>query len=234
MNWFARPEGSNYFKREWCKNKKPPHDATFCRAYDKAGTEPSEVNPYPDFTASIKMARDRDGYYYIQGSFHPDFKDDESEILGKFRKRAGARDKLILKQAVQDGTDCTIVVAKDPGSAGLTEYEDFAKRFVAEGFVVKADPMPNTKSKLTRFSPFASACENGLVFIDEESFGSKANLEDFYKEMEAFNGERSTSTRKDERPDICASAFNFISKKKPFLPLKPRQALPSKKKEHLG
>jgi len=34
-----------------------------------------------------------------------------------------------------------------------------------------------------------------------------------------FNGERSTSTRKDEFPDLCGSGFNYLQKariSKPF------------------
>lgn len=218
-NWYVREEASGYFKREWLKKGKPPLNSVSCRAYDKAGTEPSEVYRYPDYTASVKISRSKDGFYYIQGMYHPDFRDNESSILGKFRKRVGERDRLILSQANLDGTDCTIVVARDPGQAGITEFSDFARRFISEGFQVKADPMPYNQGKLTRFSPFASACENGLVYIDEDSFGNKETLEDFYKELEAFNGERSSANYKDDRTDCVASGFNYISKKKPLQPL---------------
>jgi len=210
-NWYAREEASGYWKREWCKNKKPPLSAKTCRAYDKAGTEPSEVNKYPDYTASIKMAKDKDGFFYIQGSFHPDFKDEGSSISGRFRKRAGERDSLIESQSKQDGTDCTVVFAKDPGQAGQTEYLESSKKLISEGFKVKPDPMPNNKSKLIRFSPFASACENGLVYIDEDSFPNQETLNAFLAELEAFDGERSTGSKKDDWCDSAASAFNFIS-----------------------
>lgn len=217
-NWYAREEASGYWKREWCKDKKPPLNCKVARAYDKAGSEPSEVYQYPDYTASIKLCKDNDGFYYIQASFHPDFKDEGSSILGKFRKRAGERDNLIIKQATQDGTDVTVVLAVDPGSAGKTEYTASAKSLVEHGFVVRPDPMPNNKSKLTRFSPFASACENGLVYIDESSFPNKETLEAFKKELEAFDGERSTSARKDDWGDAVASAFNYLSAKRVIKP----------------
>lgn len=233
-NWYAREEGSNYWKRDWCKNKKAPINAVSVRAYDKAGSEPSEVYKYPDFTASIKLSKNREGFYYIQGSFHPDFKDDGSDILGRFRKRAGARDALILAQAQDDGTDIKIVLPQDPGSAGKTEYQEAAKRLVTEGFVVKQDPMPTQKSKLKKFEPFASACENGLVFIDESTFPNKKTLEAFYKELEAFDGERSTGIRKDDWCDTIATAFNFLSKQIIILPLTLTASSNSKKHELLN
>ena len=212
-NWFARPKGSNYFERGWLENvDAPPMKSVCCRAWDKAGTEPSDTYRFPDYTASIKMHKGKDGFYYLEADFARSNKDHDSDVWGRFRRRAGTRDKLIEDQASVDGVDCTVVLPKDPSASGLTEFQESAKKLVELGYTVKADPMPNNKSKLTKFSPFASACENGLVKIIESSFPNKETLEHFYKELEAFNGERSTSYRKDDWPDACASAFNFICK----------------------
>ena len=211
-NWYAREEASGYWKREWVQEKRTPLGCTTVRAVDKAATEVSEVNRSPDYTASIQMSKDRDGYFYISANFHKDFRDDNSDIFGRFRKRAGARDNLILKQAQKDGDDCKIIFAIDPGAAGKVEFHQSAKTLASEGFVVKPDPMPIQKSKLKRFEPFASACENGLVFIDTESFPNKQTLEAFYAELEGFDGSRSTASRKDDWADVCASAFNYLSK----------------------
>lgn len=211
-NWYAREEASGYWKREWVQNKKTPLGCVEVRATDKAATEVSEVNRNPDYTASIKISKDRAGYFYISANFHPDFKDDNQDIHGRFRKRAGARDALILKQAIHDGTDCKVVFAIDPAAAGKVEFFESSKKLIKEGFIVKPDPMPTQKSKLKRFEPFASACENGLVFIDEESFPNKQTLEAYYKELEAFDGERSSASRKDDWPDCSASAFNYLSR----------------------
>lgn len=214
-NWKMRPEGSSYFDRAWLKKiDSAPLHCTEVRAWDKASTEPSDVNRYPDYTASIKMLKDKDGYYYIKADYIADAKDEKSDIIGRFRKKPGERDILIEKQARADGTDCTVVMAKDPGSAGQVEYEESAKKLIEAGFKVSPDPMPPTKSKLKRFEPFSSAAQNGLVYIIEDSFPNKATLEAFYAEMEAFDGERSGKTRKDDWPDACASAFNALAKEK--------------------
>lgn len=212
-NWYYRPKGANYFQRDWLhKADKVPAKAMCCRAWDKAATEPSEVYRQPDYTASVRVWKDTSGYFYITGDYIKDaFDDKDHQVLGKFRKRAGDRDNMILKQAQLDGTDCKVVFPVDPASAGKTEFENSAKALTCKGFIVKKDPMPAQKSKLMRFLPFASACENGLVSIVESSFNPKT-LEAFLGELEKFTGEPSTELRKDDWPDATASGFNYMAK----------------------
>lgn len=218
-NWYVRPQGSNYFERGWLtKVDNIPINSARCRAWDKASSEPSEVERKPDFTASVGMAKDKDGFYYIYGGYSQDQKDPESEVFGKFRKRPGERDILIKNQALFDGSDIHQVLPVDPGAAGKVEYQESSKKLISEGVVVKSDPMPGNKSKLKRFEPFSSAAQNGLVRIVESSFINKKTLEAFYKELESFNGERSTRERKDDWADACASAFNYINEAKVIPP----------------
>lgn len=210
-NWKVKPLGSLYWQRDWCAHAACiPMGSKMVRAYDKAGTFPSDINPAPDYTASIGMAKDKNGYYYIFGNYHQKFKDEDSNVLGLIRKTVGERDNLIELQALQDGTDITIVFPKDPSSAGKFEFIESSKKLINIGFTVKADPMPSNKSKMTRFAPFAAASENGLVKIVTSSF-DKATLEMLYKSLEAFTGERSTKTYKDDWPDSVASAFNMLN-----------------------
>ncbi|QDP59442.1 MAG: putative terminase large subunit [Prokaryotic dsDNA virus sp.] len=214
--WYAIPEASGYFKRDWLRKAScPPLGCREVRAWDKASTEPSEVNRYPDFTASIKMLKDKNDEYYILGDYCPtNFDKKEPDIKGRFRRRSGDRDNIILAQAKHDGEDCIIVMPQDAGQAGATEFQESSKKLINEGFVVKKDPTPTQRSKLNRFTPFASACENGLVHIIESSFPDKRTLEYFYKELEMFDGERSSSSRKDDVVDCTASAFNYLARQK--------------------
>ena len=214
-NWYARPEGSNYVTRGMLKKvDKVPHTAKRVRAWDKAAVEPSDINRYPDFTSSIGVAKDTDGMFYLFGGWQEDQHDDKSEVYGKFRKRIGVRDQLIRDQALCDGTDIEVILPQDPGAAGVSEYLESAKGLSAIGVVCKSDPMPSNKSKVTKFSPFASACENGLVCIVESTFENKATLDAYLKELESFDGERSTGTKKDDWPDCTATGFNYLAKKK--------------------
>lgn len=226
--WYAIPESAGYFKREWLHQADTvPLNSKCVRAWDKAATEPSEVNRHPDFSACIKMYKDRNGEYYIVGDFCPENHDKKDpSIKGKFRLRSGSRDNVVLSQAQYDGEDCIIVMPQDAGAAGATEFQESVKKLIEEGFVVKKDPTPTQRSKLNRFTPFAAACENKLVHIVESSFPDKRTLELFYKELEAFNGERSTSARHDDWADATASAFNYLAKEKVLPPFR-LQAAPS-------
>ncbi len=214
-NWYARPEGSSHFQRKWLQiTDRVPDGVIYCRAWDKAATEPSEVNTHPDYTASIKMAKDKHGFFYLIGDFQEDNYDKkdckQNKVLGRFRERSGSRDVLVQKQAEHDGTSCTVVFSQDPGAAGVTEFTESAKKLVSEGYVVKKDPMPTQNGKLTRYLPFSSATENGLVYLVKPSF-NPATLDAYLKENEAFDGERSSDHRKDDWPDCTASAYNYLS-----------------------
>lgn len=213
-NWFVRPEGSSLYSRNWLKvTDRLPTGVVGCRAWDKASSDVSDTNRYPDYTASTKMYKDRNGYFYIVGDHHPDVHDKrDPDVLGRFRETPGKRDELMLKQAEYDGKDITVVLPKDPGAAGVTEFTQSAKQFITKGYRVQKDPAHNQLSKRTKYGPFSSACENGLVYILPNTFNT-ATLEHFHKENEAFDGERSTKLRKDDIPDSCSSAFNYLCKK---------------------
>lgn len=222
-NWNAAPKASNYFQREWLVEVDTfPAKAKCCRAWDKAASEPSQVEPNPDYTACSPRMYMYEGLYYLVWDVHPDVydkkdnekKDRKDYITGRFRLRAGERDLMILRQAQHDGKECHVVFPVDPGSAGKVEYEHSAKFLTGQGFIVKKDPMPNNKSKLLRFQPFASACQNGLVRIVKSSFPNEATYNKLMMELEGFTGDRSTAHRKDDAADAIASAFNYISKMK--------------------
>lgn len=213
-NWYARPEGSSHFQRKWLMSiDRVPKSVIWCRAWDKAATEPSEINQFPDYTASVKMGKCKDGFFYLVGDYHEDNYDKKDskqvKVEGRFRERSGQRDVKIKRQAAHDGVECVVVFSQDPGSAGVTEYTESAKKLILEGHRVKKDPAPTQNGKLTRYLPFSSAAENQMVYILKHTF-SPATLDAYFKESEAFDGERSSDHRKDDWPDATASAFNYL------------------------
>lgn len=211
-NWHARAEGSNYFQRNWLnKLDKVPLNCTEARGWDLASAEPSDKNRYPDYTASIKMLKTNQDTYVIVGDYIPETLDELTRQNGRFRKRPGIRDTWMLRQAQHDGSDTIVVLPKDPGQAGTFAFQEMAKTFTNAGFIVAEDPNPSNKSKLKRFEAFSSASQNGLVSIVEDTF-EPATLAAFYKELESFDGERSTADRKDDWPDACASVFSYLAK----------------------
>ena len=215
-NWDARPKGASFWEREWVECnvvERVPYGSIKIRPYDLAATERSQAVKFPDPTACIGMAKSKLGDYFIYGDYEKNTYDDHFEVYGQYCKRSGARDTQIIKQAEYDGEETTIVLPQDPAASGKAVFEAMSKMIMEAGFKVKKDPMPITKSKLTKFEPFASACELGHVYIVKSSFDKKT-LEFIYKQLEQFNGERSTATRKDEFPDLLASGFNFLRKAK--------------------
>ncbi len=213
-NWNARAKGASYFQREWLHEvDKVPFDEVCGRGYDFAATERSQVNKNPDATASVKMYRSKDGYYTITGEYHRDFTDRELNVDGRMLERVGTRNKVMIKQAEYDGVECHVVAPQDPGAAGKQAFTEMAKMFRDEGFIFKKDPCPINKSKLVKFLPFAAAAENGLVRIVRSTFSDKT-YEYLMKELEAFDGERSTTTRKDDFCDSLSSVFNYLCQAK--------------------
>lgn len=214
-NWDARPEGANYFKRDYLTEVSClPLKCEKVRSYDKAGTERSTGNKTPDFTAGMGIARDEDGFYYLYGNFIPEFIDDgdwSTNNSGRFCKKAGERDKIIQQQAMEDGDDTKIIFSVDPGQAGISEFLTSSRELVRLGYIVEKDPTPGNKSKLTRFSPFAQLAQNGFVRIVKNTFPTET-YNSLMKELEAFNGERSTSTRKDDWVDAISSGINYLEK----------------------
>jgi phage terminase large subunit-like protein len=194
-----------------------PLKAKHCRAWDKAATLPSAVTKNPDYTAASPKIYFSEGYYYLVWDMSQEVMDEKARdkgITGRFRLQAGERDLLILAQAEHDGESCHVVFATDPSASGKVEFEYTAGKMLEHGFIVKKDPMPPNRSKLVRFTPFSSACQNGLVRIVKSSFPNEATYEAYVSELESFTGERSRANRKDDWSDATASAFNYISKMK--------------------
>ncbi len=212
-NWKIRAQGNKYFSREWLqKAESVPIDAYAVRAWDKAASEPCDKEWRPDYTAgSPKMSKCRDGFYWLEWDFHPDIKDPDTEVTGRFRKTPGDRDKLIEKQANYDGKHVGVVLTQDTASAGKTEFLRASAELMAKGFVVYKDPIAHTTAKLSKFTPFSVAAKNGLVRIVESSFPNKETYEEWCKELESFSGEKSTRSRHDDWADAVASAFNCLA-----------------------
>lgn len=233
-NWYAKPKKASMWNREWVRgvngervldrSQLPENCVTF-RGLDKAHTEPHPANKYPDYTAlSPKIKKDENGFYYLLGDFIDDFIDpirsaSDKPVIGRVRLGPGPRDALIVKQLKADNEyeKCTLILPKDAGGgkadgiytkAKLTEAKiDFEDGLTANNVAEK---------KIKDFAPFANACQQGLVYIVEDSF-HPATLRAIYMELENFNGERSTSGRKDDWCDAIAVAFNYaICAKRPY------------------
>lgn len=188
-NWNVKANSGTYFQKSWCEFVKlgdvPPAKAEM-RAWDTASTEPSEVNPDPDYTASTKMRLAVDGYYYVMHAVRD-------------RKRPSGVKQMMRKYAAIDGLKCTVGLPLDAGGAGKAVFEDHAKNLAGYKF----KKCKTTKSKLERFEPFSAAAEAGLVKIVEGDWN-----DDWCRELENFVGD---GKGHDDWCDSTADVFNNLS-----------------------
>lgn len=221
-NWFARPETSSFFLRRWLRGENGervrsiediPHGCVAYRAVDCAHEIPKEGVTPPDYTAlSPLVLKDRDGFYWLLGNYDKTlidkpFKNTDIPVTGRVRRLAGERNNLIAKQAgldldLQDTfgySKPSMVIAKDSGG-GASDFRSLMARLTEEGVCIHEDKSPSSveAKKVKDFLGFSEAVQRGLVYIVEDTFDDKKGLEVWYKELERFDGSRSTGTKKDD------------------------------------
>lgn len=189
-NWDVRPEESGYFKRQWVKILNPiiRDDMSYLkdvvsrvRYYDIAVSIPSEALPNPDFTVGVLMARTRGGDFII-------------EDVVRWRKRSGESIDSMIEVAREDRKkfgNVKLYLPQDPGAAGITAKQYYAKLFQQAGIIVNFKKVGTKNSKLTRFEGFSNASENGLVSVIKASWNDA-----YFSELEGFDG--ISRTKKDD------------------------------------
>lgn len=193
-SWTARPEGAGFFNRHWVEIVDMPSlEATGrVRSWDLAASVPSESNPNPDWTAGVKMSRDKYGYYTI-------------EDVKRFRKLTDGVLKTIIDTAHEDDTKYTsVTIPKDPGAGGKTANSFFLGKLAEEGIYAKSIVVSGHVGKIARFLPFCTLAEAGRVRMVRGDWN-----EEFLAELEQFIGDRNM---KDDQVDATSDAFNELSK----------------------
>jgi predicted phage terminase large subunit-like protein len=190
--WDAELEGSGYWKREWCEvvPSPPLNVVKKVRAWDLAGTLPSDTNPDPDFTCGALVSKDRYGNYYV-------------EDVIKFRARHGEVFDRILKTAREDGDDVLVSIPREIGVAGKAYTQTIIRDLAEYGFYAKAKPAQS--AKVTRFAPFCACSEQGAVKIVAGDWN-----EDFFEELQSFDGNRKKK-RHDDQVDAVGDAFMMLA-----------------------
>lgn len=206
-NWFARPENSGYYKREDLEEISDiPPDKEFTkivRAYDFAGTIPSETNPHPDYFASVKMGKLKSGDYVIL----------EAE---RTRITFGDWENHIVSNAERDGNETEIILPIDPNPQAKAATTVLARSIIEHGYITKTKR--SGQGKLDSFRPFAAAVENGSISMIKgcaSDLWNKIHKDNdfFHNELENFDGSRSTATRKDDLVDCCSLAFMTLAQR---------------------
>jgi len=193
-SWTARAEGASFFSRDWCEIvDHPPVNALACvRSWDLAASVPSESNPDPDWTAGVKMSRDKYGIYYI-------------EHVERFRKLTDGVIKALVDVGELDGkSDCQVTIPRDSGAGGKTANAFYIRTLAENGIAARSVVMSGHSGKTQRFLPFCALAESGSVKVVRGSWN-----DDFFTELEFFTGSRN---QKDDQVDATSDAFNTLSK----------------------
>lgn len=214
-NWKYKPAANGVFEKSTIiVVDKVPFNAKYLRAWDKASSKPAKEGGNskqldPDYTASVKFAKDKNGFVYISGDY---VRSPDGTKRGRFRETPGVRDQYIEQQALEDGDDVTIYLPKDPGQAGEVEFQESAKKLQKLGFTVKKDPSASNKSKRLRFEPFAAACYTGNVLWVKDSF-DPALWDYIILELENFDGDKNNGYH-DDFVDVFSTGYNACQKEK--------------------
>lgn len=205
-NWFVRPTGASMIRREWFVevDEEPAWTdiVKTVRAYDFAFKKKTDAYPNPDYTISVKMSKLKDGNYFIHD-------------IRRTRILPGEWLEFILEAAYEDGAKVDIVLPLDPQTRYSNSF--LSKDLSERGFYVRQ--FKATGKKEDRFKPFASMVMNGGFQIlrncgyDYEN-GILGDLNFFYKELEAYDGTRSSGSRHDDMCDGCSDAFQAVATSK--------------------
>lgn len=206
-NWFARPENSSYYVRtdveEVTDYPHPSELIRIVRAYDFAGTLPHDGNRHPDFFASVKMGKLKNGNYIILD-------------VVRTRITFGSWLDHILENAARDGHETEIILPEDPNPQSKAATTLLVRSLNEHGYVTKMRRAPG--GKLDSFRPFAASVEVGVVQMVKnccnDLWNNITNNNDFFhNELESFDGTRSTASKKDDLVDCCSLAYLFLAQR---------------------
>ena len=190
-SWFARPEASGLFKREWVEMVDHPNGRARqrVRAWDLAFSKPSEQYPNPDWTRGVLISKDKMNVYTVE------------HAVG-IRDRVHNVEQLIIETAIRDGYDVIISIPQDPNAAASAYAKDLQRRLAEMGFTCRLQKP--VKSKIIRFAPFSSVAQAGFVRVVKGDWNKE-----FFDELEVFDGE---GKFKDDQVDAVSDCFSILNR----------------------
>lgn len=191
--WNASANGEGFAKREYFKEielAEVPLGLPTLRAWDFAGTKPSEANNFRvDATVGLKCSYNKeDGSFYILD-------------MVKLKDRAAVVEQAMLKAAGEDGSSVYHAIPVDPGQAGKHSADLRKAKLMSQG--TKVVLSKTRGSKLSRAEPFLIALQEGKVHIVKGVFGQEE-----YMNIENFTGKRNRFC--DDECDSLGDAYNHL------------------------
>jgi predicted phage terminase large subunit-like protein len=198
--WLVQETAAGFYKKEWTTPitiSDVPNLTKIIRAYDLAGSIPSDKYPDPDYTVGVLMGVDAQHHVYILD-------------VTRFRKRyAGVVDEIIqtgLRDIEDWGGAVITYIPEDPSSSGKAAASQMIGEISSHGIVVKKLKTANTKNrKSMAFQPFAVLAENHMVSVVKADWNDK-----FHEELEVFDPSVRISGVHDDIVDATSDAFFLL------------------------
>lgn len=182
-NWKIRPAAGLYFQRSQVEMiDAEPAGLRVVRYWDLAATEKTQAND-PDWTVGLKMGTDAQGYLYIL------------DVI-RMRSRPGTVETALMNTASQDGKTVIVGIPQDPGQAGKSQAQYFARQL--RGYTIRSNR--ETGDKITRFSPFSAQVQAGNVKVLRGPWN-----EAYFSSLEGF-----PEALHDDDVDATSGAFELI------------------------
>lgn len=207
-NWYVRPSRGGMVRREWFKecDQEPAWNDIIktVRSFDMAGSLKTDAYPSPDYFASVKMSKLKDGTYFIHD-------------VKRTRIRFGDWFNFIIECSHEDNPNTDYCLPIDPNPAAKAATTLLARDLSSAGLFVRT--VKTSQKKIDRFRPFASMCMNGGVSILKDCGTDYENkiyndLNFFFREAEAFDGlRRSGESGHDDMVDCISDAFTMLAQK---------------------
>lgn len=142
------------------------------RYWDFAATEPSEMNPDPDYTVGLKLGMTR------TGSSDPSQCDWYVLDVERFRSNPGAIESRVHATAKRDGPRVVQWLEQERGAAGKLNFNNYATNVLAESI---ARPLYATGTKTAKAAVAAARVSEGRVFLVDGPW-----VDDFVAECAVF------------------------------------------------
>ncbi len=188
-NWKIVASAGVLFKRHYFEivDAFPSEITKTVRCWDRAATKVDETNKDkidPDYTVGVKLAKTRQGIFYV---------------LDVVRERESPFEveRITVNTAKQDGVGTEIKIFQDPGSAGVYEAKSYIKKLA--GFIVHSEKI--ITNKLTNAKPVSAQAEAGNIKVLRAEWNN-----DFFDELENF-----PDGTHDDQVDALSGAFNMLT-----------------------
>lgn len=195
--WLGEPkvtkDGGVFIPEKISIEPAAPSGLILVRAWDLASSAVVEKKngtfTDPDYTVGALMGLDQStGLYYILD-------------IVRLRGTPDVVEAAIVNTAALDGTGVEVSIAQDPGQAGLSQVQYYAKKLAGYKFHSSTE----TGSKLTRAEPLASQVNVGNVRMASAPSWNTTLI----NELRSFNGSKNGDH--DDQVDALSRAFSRLA-----------------------